>query len=180
MEHGAPQTLQGQKWDGLGWLSAMCCANRCPEVHGVTKHAPPPHSSSSSQRAGTRLELRAAQPYSPVRRLRSQDEQHQPCRERWACFRGDLAHVNNEQLRITCSPRLTSHAACQPPQQWQVLARDAAAQKPSFPSYPSRVLPYCFPAPVSNWRLAYQLFDIHWSTEKGNLLSEQRNRRKKE
>lgn len=88
----------------------------------------------------------------------------------------------NKQLRITCSPRLTSHAACQPPRQWRVLvrARDTAAQKPSFPSHPSRVLSYCFPAPVSNWRLAYQLFDTHWSTEKGNLLPEQRNRRKKE
>lgn len=60
-------------------------------------------------------QLQAAHPYSAVRRMWSQDKQCQSHRERshrrpWPCHQ---QHSRNNQLRITCSPRLTSHAARQ-------------------------------------------------------------------
>ena len=125
----------------------------------------------------------AAHRHAGVRGMRSRDEQHQPCRKGGLLQRRPCPckqqHSGNKQLRITCSPRLTSHAACQPPQQWWVLIcawETLQPKTPPSPSFPSRAFFCCFSAHL--WLMS--LFDTHWRTEKGNLLSEQKNRREKE
>lgn len=69
-------------------------------------------------------------------------------------------HSGNKQLRITCSPRLISHAVCQPPQQCQVSSVSETLQPKSSPFHLTHPVFFscCFSAPVSDWCLVYQLY----------------------
>lgn len=140
IKHGAPQMLQGQRRARLGWLSATCCVNRCPKAHGVTKPLPPPpllflllvgwHQAGSCRQL---IPSQLSEGWGAATSNASLAGKGGLLRRR-PCP-GKQQHWGNQQLKITCSPRLTPRAVCQPLQQWQVILWEPLQPK-SHPFHP--------------------------------------------